>query len=74
MPYFLHLEYHTPARWVYGAWWIEWEDRKAYRKGIGAIFGPADPERPVCPLFSASTKPINQKLDDTVKKGVDLLK
>ncbi|PMD43730.1 HET-domain-containing protein [Hyaloscypha variabilis F] len=74
MPYLLHSEYFTPARWVYAALWIEWKDGVAYRKGVGAIFGPADPMRPVGGHFSPSTTPIFQRLDDTVKRGVDLFK
>lgn len=74
MPYLLHSEYFTPAQWVYAALWIEWKDGVAYRKGVGAIFGPMDPKRPVGCHFSLSTTPIFQKLDDTVKRGVDLFK
>lgn len=74
MPYLLHSEYFTPARVVYATLWIEWKDGVAYRKGVGAIFSPADPKRPVGCDFSAATIPMFQKLDDTVRRGVDLLK
>jgi hypothetical protein len=72
--YLLHSEYFTPALWVYAALWIEWKDGVAYRKGIGAIFGPIDPKRPVGAHFSPATKPMFTKLDDTVRRGVDLFK
>ena len=73
-PYLLHSEYFTPAKWVYATLWIEWKDGVAYRKGVGAIFGPADPKRPVAADFSVVSIPMWQKLDDTVKRGVDLIK
>jgi hypothetical protein len=72
LPYFLHSDYFTPAQSVYAALWIEWKDGVACRKGVGAIFGPADPKRPVATLFDVSTKPVFQEIDDTVKRGVDL--
>jgi hypothetical protein len=72
MPYLLHADYFTPAQWVYAALWIEWKEGVAYRKGAGAIFGPMDPELPVGPHFSVGTTPIFQKLDETIKRGVDL--
>ena len=51
---------------MYAALWIEWKDGVAYRKGV---MGLADPERP---LSALSTKPIFPKIDDTVRRGVDL--
>jgi hypothetical protein len=72
MPHSLHSAYFTPARWVYAALWIEWKDGEAFRKGVEAIFGPADPERPVGGHFSPLTTPMFQKSDDTVKRGVYL--
>ncbi|KAF1954332.1 hypothetical protein CC80DRAFT_536851 [Byssothecium circinans] len=73
IPYLLHSGYFTPALRVYAALWIEWKGGEAYRKGVGAIFGPADPERPVSPLNVLTTLMFPQ-YDDTVRRGVDLFK
>ena len=74
VPYSLHSGYFTPAQWVYASLWIDWEDGEAYRKGVGAIFGPINPKQPVGGVFSPSNTPFFQKLDDTVRRGVDLFK